>query len=375
MKGQNDPDNGCSDAFSQSTVNAGKSYVNKSWATTSTVATVGHEEQGRMREDSMEVTLPTVPELQEGASCFPCSDGTRSCPKMALAMSVLFVVMFTLISSAILLTSSESGPNSAGGNNNIGMGLNAKGNDHYESFWNPILDLRVIYDPTNSSRYILRDEKNVSTPSIVPGNSQYDEQQLEWSEVQPTPQSIAVMGMLPHIQTTNHHYLRLFNSRSIDLGPGTDWTLSFSGAHLQQLKNKMADNIFMGESSLVPKASFAICYRANNSIGLGSCRANDKTTKVVPLPFSVMEFHVLTVSYNQRIGSMQVYQNTRLAADLEFRNALEATNLSWIGPPCFGDTSSNSSSNIAIRHVAYLDKHINPASVVDIADLSLHMST
>jgi hypothetical protein len=298
-----------------------------------------------------------------------------------LSATVFCIVTFALISAAVLLTGEESDTITL---DLGGVSLGNHDDGYTNSFWNPVFDIRVVYDPNNPSQYILEDDKDVCHPTIVIDPDR-TASTLDWSGVQPTGRSIAVLGILPHIQTSEDHFLMLSNSGLIELGPEKDWTLSFSGARLDRTESDAIDTIFLGEGSYETKSSlFEVCYDSNKSIRLGSWSSengDDEGTISIPLPYPVTEFHVLTLTYSQKEGRLQVYQNTKLAADFEYRNQMNyPTTVSWIGPP-HDDTDNvsssfqNTSSNIALRHLAYLEKHIQAGSVVDIADVALHMST
>lgn len=346
----------------------------------STIGTCGYGEDGDTLAEFVEVTIPTAP-----------TDSTRSARRcrwretgnnkfrctLCLSASIFLVISFALICGAVLFTGQET---SGSTTFKLGDFYGDKDNDGYESFWNPVVDLQVVYDPSNSSQYILRDNEDVCHPTIVTSSDRAGSQ-LDWAGVQPTDRSISALGILPHIQTSEKHFFGLSNSSIIAPGPESDWTLSFSGARLNREDESAVDIIFMGESeNNASKSSFAVCYDSENSIRLGSC-SNDRSHDdiSVPLPYSVTEFHVLTLTYCQEEGRLQVYQNTKLTADFEYWSRMEhPTKVSWIGPPQYdaesASPSNNVSSNIALRHLAYLEKHIRGGNVVEIADLALHMS-
>lgn len=376
-----------------------KRTVSLGWSTGSTIATVGHDgdadndDKQECVMGSVEVALQATPKHEVGNPGRPRNNHTRVCPTKVISMSICFLVVFTLIASAILLTSSgKATPSKQTGHplpmmSSSMMDPNpaAEYSDdvfYNEAFWNPVLDLRVVSDPTDPSRWILHDDMDVCPLSVV--KAPYDSEKdalLGWGGVQPTAKSIAVLGILPHIQTSDDYFVELDNKSPIELGPDHDWTLSFAGARLANSDDEKVDIIFLGEKADGSPSSFAVCYEPDNSIGLGSCGRGKDSTTVVQLPFQVMEYHVVTLSYSEQAGKLQLFQNTQLVADLDYRSDLETTFLSMIGPPCFndepeeGDSSLNSTSNIAIRHVAYLEKHITDGSLEEITDVTLNMGT
>lgn len=264
-----------------------------------------------------------------------------------------------------------------------------------QGFWNPLVDLHVDYDPFNPYRYILQDQNGLCNPQITTDMVTNEVSMNNWTGVQPTPQSIASMGILPHIQTSRESFLALEKQCGMELSPNQNWTLSFAGA---RLSTGNADIIFLGgdnnNNGTKRNAPFAVCYLDDNSIGIGSCtkdndsngifednegdneeeEEDDDETLVIPLLYSTREFHVLTLTYNAQDRRLQIYQDTHLAADMELGELSLPTSISWIGPPHPYDSSSSAASKIALRHVSYFDRHVQGGNVVEIADLILHMS-
>jgi hypothetical protein len=183
----------------------------------------------------------------------------------------------------------------------------------------------------------------------------------------------------------------------MELSPNHNWTVSFAGA---RLATGNIDIIYLGggddetNDGNKQNASLAVCYLDNNSIGIGSCIMEDNNdnddpdennegdkeeesnseTLVVPLLYTTRDFHVLTITYNAQDHRVQIYQDTHLAADLDIVKVSLPSSISKIGPPHSNDSLSPVASNIALRHVSYFDRHVQEASVVEIADLILHMS-
>ncbi len=257
--------------------------------------------------------------------------------------------------------------------------------DSSTPFWNPIFDLFVTYDPNNTSYYTLQDDKRECRPDILTTTDNMEPILSDWTGVQPTAGSTSIMGILPHIQMSEGSFLSMNKKCNIELSPDHSWTLSFAGA---RLKTDGVDILFWGTKDDQQNSTIAVCYREDNSIGIGDCSTasesnnsnndyddeKDNATLIVPLLHPATDFHVLTMTYNSEERRLQIYQNTLLLGDLNFFFEHEGSvTFSRIGPPHSNDPSRIPSS-LALRHLAYLEKHVQDGNIVEISDLTLHMS-
>lgn len=370
----------------------------RSWSTASTVATVGKVEEEYLSQSQhcVEMTSSTITKTDRVRA----TDPNENCYRTTCSVSIFIfgVILFAVISSTVLLCSNdeespvpilEQGVDPCMGG---AMEMSAKTGDESSSsslfspmsssstssLWNPLVDLLVVDDPHDLSQYMLHDTLGGCLPGIVTSVDTTQTINNEWIGVQPTIESISVMGILPHIQMGEGSFLTLSEQCNIELSSHHNWTLSFAGA---RTKIGGSDIIFMSDSNELQNSSFAVCYHDENSLSIGACAStsidngsdndNDNNmTIVVPLLKPASEFHVLTITYNEKEHRLQIYQNAKLVAELDFLESMDSTTLSWIGP-----SYSNNPSNIALRHVAYYEKHIDAGNVVEIADLILYMQS
>lgn len=246
--------------------------------------------------------------------------------------------------------------------------------NHLYHQWRPKCDLQILVDRSlnsgNESHFVLYDESGTcGTISVLKEGTMWPEQpsKASWNDVQPTTKSLEAMHLSPHV-LTGDAFLSI--SSGFEMLPDTNWTLSFAGTRLDSGNHRRADIIFSFPQHMNKKnATQMIRYEANNTLGIyfsSESYSQSWHASGIHLPLDVFDFHVLTLSHNQRDGHIVIYQDAEFVATLDFqyRDRVQMSSLGYNENPA--------SSNLAIRRIASFEQSVDNRAL-NIASLVLHM--